>query len=94
MQSWQHHIEPVGMIMPIVFGVFAKRSLKHAISFEITLVVCIAHTVSIFFTRFTKFIGINKTVIARVIRRVYKNAVFDTNRKSLLRYISAEKGLK
>jgi hypothetical protein len=26
--------------------------------------------------------------------RVYKNAVFDTNRKSLLRHISAEKGLK
>ena len=25
---------------------------------------------------------------------VYKDAVFDTNRKSLLRYISAEKGLK
>lgn len=25
---------------------------------------------------------------------VYKNAVFDTNRKSLLRHISAEKGLK
>ena len=27
-------------------------------------------------------------------RRTYKNAVFDTNRKSLLRHISAEKGLK
>lgn len=26
--------------------------------------------------------------------RVYKDAVFDTNRKSLLRHISAEKGLK
>ena len=26
--------------------------------------------------------------------RVYKNAVFDTNRKSLLRHISAEEGLK
>ena len=26
--------------------------------------------------------------------RIYKNAVFDTNRKSLLRHISAEKGLK
>ena len=25
---------------------------------------------------------------------IYKNAVFDTNRKSLLRHISAEKGLK
>ena len=25
---------------------------------------------------------------------VYKNAVFDTNRKSLLRHVSAEKGLK
>ena len=25
---------------------------------------------------------------------VYKNAVFDTNRKSLLRHISVEKGLK
>ena len=25
---------------------------------------------------------------------LYKNAVFDTNRKSLLRHISAEKGLK
>ena len=31
---------------------------------------------------------------ACVIRRLYKNAVFDTNRKSLLRHISAEKGLK
>ena len=30
----------------------------------------------------------------RAARRVYKNAVFDTNRKSLLRHISAEKGLK
>ena len=26
--------------------------------------------------------------------KVYKDAVFDTNRKSLLRHISAEKGLK
>ena len=25
---------------------------------------------------------------------VYKNAVFDTNRKSLLQHLSAEKGLK
>lgn len=31
---------------------------------------------------------------APVGRRLYKNAVFDTNRKSLLRHISAEKGLK
>ena len=29
-----------------------------------------------------------------IIRRIYKDAVFDTNRKSLLRRISAEKGLK
>lgn len=31
---------------------------------------------------------------ARTAGGVYKNAVFDTNRKSLLRHISAEKGLK
>ena len=31
---------------------------------------------------------------ARAAAGVYKNAVFDTNRKSLLRHISAEKGLK
>ena len=31
---------------------------------------------------------------AGIVRRIYKNAVFDTNRKSLLRHISAEKGLK
>nr|DAU89441.1 MAG TPA: hypothetical protein [Caudoviricetes sp.] len=30
----------------------------------------------------------------RATSRIYKNAVFDTNRKSLLRHISAEKGLK
>jgi hypothetical protein len=30
----------------------------------------------------------------RTASRVYKNAVFDTNRKSLLWHISAEKGLK
>ena len=29
-----------------------------------------------------------------IVRRIYKNAVFDTNRKKLLRHISAEKGLK
>ena len=40
-----------------------------------------------------KIVGIDK-VVAGVVRRVYKNAVFDTNRKSLLRHISAEKGLK
>ena len=29
-----------------------------------------------------------------IVRGIYKDAVFDTNRKSLLRHISAEKGLK
>ena len=29
-----------------------------------------------------------------IICAIYKDAVFDTNRKSLLRHISAEKGLK
>ncbi len=29
-----------------------------------------------------------------LIVQIYKDAVFDTNRKSLLRHISAEKGLK
>lgn len=32
--------------------------------------------------------------VARAAGGVYKDAVFDTNRKSLLRHISAEKGLK
>ena len=32
--------------------------------------------------------------IARMTASVNKDAVFDTNRKSLLRHISAEKGLK
>ena len=41
-----------------------------------------------------KSIVIDEVFIARIIRRIYKNAVFDTNRKSLLRHISAEKGLK
>ena len=40
-----------------------------------------------------KIIGIDK-VVAGVVRRVYKNAVFDTTEKSLLRHINAEKGLK
>lgn len=31
---------------------------------------------------------------AKIALAFYKNAVFDTNRKSLLRHISAEKGLK
>lgn len=31
---------------------------------------------------------------SRFAGRIYKDAVFDTNRKSLLRRISAEKGLK
>ena len=31
---------------------------------------------------------------ARTAGRIYKDAIFDTNRKSLLRHISAEKGLK
>ena len=31
---------------------------------------------------------------APIVVKVYKDAVFDTNRKSLLRHISAEKGLK
>ena len=42
---------------------------------------------------FDEFCGLNKHT-ARAAARVYKNAVFDTNRKSLLRHISAEKGLK
>lgn len=33
-------------------------------------------------------------MIAGTMGGIYKNAVFDTNRKSLLRHISAEKGLK
>ena len=36
--------------------------------------------------------GIRKRQLTTI--RVYKDAVFDTNRKSLLRHISAEKGLK
>lgn len=32
--------------------------------------------------------------VARALGRIYKDAVFDTNRKSLLRHISAEKGMK
>ena len=39
-------------------------------------------------------IVINEIFVARVVRRIYKDANFDTNRKSLLRHISAEKGLK
>ena len=41
-----------------------------------------------------KVIVIDKIRFSTIIRRIYKNAVFDTNRKSLLRHISAEKGLK
>lgn len=33
-------------------------------------------------------------IAAAAVVRIYKDAVFDTNRKSLLRHISAEKGLK
>ena len=39
-------------------------------------------------------IVIDPALVAGVVGRIYKNAVFDTNRKSLLRHISAEKGLK
>ena len=35
-----------------------------------------------------------KQQVTPAISRIYKDAVFDTNRKSLLRHISAEKGLK
>ena len=41
----------------------------------------------------SKIITVNE-IIASVIGRVYKDAVFDTTEKSLLRQISAEKGLK
>ena len=37
--------------------------------------------------------GLNKHT-TRTATRVYKNAVFDTTEKSLLRHINAEKGLK
>ena len=37
---------------------------------------------------------IYKILIPCVVWGIYKSAVFDTNRKSLLRHISAEKGLK
>ena len=37
---------------------------------------------------------IHPALVAGVVRWIYKNAVFDTNRKRLLRHISAEKGLK
>ena len=35
-----------------------------------------------------------RTLIDGIQSRIYKTAVFDTNRKNLLRHISAEKGLK
>ena len=52
-----------------------------------------SHLLVFFFLRAHEIIGIDE-VVAGVVWRVYKNAVFDTNRKSLLRHISAEKGLK
>ena len=52
-----------------------------------------SHLRVFFFLRAHEIVGIDK-IVAGVVRRVYKNAVFDTNRKSLLRHISAEKGLK
>lgn len=47
-----------------------------------------------------KYIGLYSTGFNNVdlsacrARGIYKDAIFDTNRKSLLRHISAEKGLK
>lgn len=47
----------------------------------------------VFICRLLEIIPIDK-IVSSIVRRVYKDAVFDTNRKSLLRRISAEKGLK
>ena len=52
-----------------------------------------SHLLVFFFLRAHEIVGVDE-VVAGVVRWVYKNAVFDTNRKSLLRHTSAEKGLK
>ena len=59
----------------------------------VVVLVVHSHLLVFFFLRAHEIIGIDE-VVAGVVWRVYKNAVFDTNRKSLLRHISAEKGLK
>ena len=63
--------------------------LHHAIAFFIKL-----STISKIFIRTLSKIVLIYKVVAGVVWRVDKDAVFDTNRKSLLRHISAEKGLK
>ena len=52
-----------------------------------------SHLLVFFFLLAHEIVGVDE-VVAGVVRWVYKNAVFDTNRRSLLRHISAEKGLK
>ena len=51
-------------------------------------------TQPLFDFRVVDIIVIDPTFLAGVVGRIDKDAVFDTNRKSLLRRISAEKGLK
>lgn len=52
--------------------------------FAVAVFVCTIHIIVVILPVFS----------AGIVGRVYKNANFDTNRKSLLRHISAEKGLK
>lgn len=60
---------------------------------SISFVIKLTTVRKVLICAFSKIIVINK-VISRVIRRVYKDAVFDTTEKSLLRHKSTEKGLK
>ena len=77
-QTRIHHIQPVCVIPSHSFRIAFCGLLRNL------FISC---------NRVGEIIIIYK-IVAGVVRRVYKDAVFDTNRKSLLRHISAEKGLK
>ena len=59
----------------------------------VVVLVVHPHLLVFLFLRAHEVVGIDE-VVASVVGWVYKDAIFDTNRKSFLRHISAEKGLK
>ncbi len=80
-QTRINHIKPVRMKTAIALGV-----LRHAVA---SLIVLPA-VGKILIRTLSKVILVYK-VASGVVRRIYKNAVFDTNRKSLLRHIRLKK---
>lgn len=66
-EARHHHIQPVAVVLPVFFGVFAE----HPFAGHVAVMVLVAHTLLVLFLAFREFIGIDEAVIAGVVRGVY-----------------------